>query len=406
MSLTNTLSQSVYDHFGDVTTNGGQLGLSFEAEFGASAALWTIDTRSLKSERYALRPTAGSLTVTLPPVSDASFEAGTGVQHGFRMCIKNISPVNSFDIVNSAAAPIVTLDPGFTATMNSTNDATVDNWRIFSLTSEDGTAPSAPVTMQDTYDNSGATTPKIQLDTTSGSVSIEDAPTYLPTLFSVSDSVGTAGHLVVKNTTPTTNTPAIELLSGTSTGSESLTLGKNATTSGAGSLTLTDGIKTLNNSKTSRALFGYNSLSHINGSNQLGTADSDPQYVHTMGKFSGITTSPSWNAITPVLEPNTSYTFVLRVIARDENPAGSNAYDSEIKGIISSNASVYRLRRSSRQRISTTATANGKYEGIEIRITAGGVVEIEIRAANEGPDGNATTMSFIWHLYLLGWTSA
>lgn len=404
MAYVNAGTTTSHNKRGDLTTNGGQLGYSYEAAVAANLDLINVHEKNIMVERYSLEPTGGDRVISLPPVSDAAFQNSTGVKAGFKLFVKNISDTNSLDL-NSGVNLIVTLEPGFTALLNSTNDATPNNWRIFGVLSENAVVPQ-DVTLQDAYDFSDATTSKIQLDETRGAIQVRDTATFLDDVFSVSNDDDSTNHFRVKNTTPTTDTPAIDLLAGTSNNPGSLTMG-GATSNADNSVTLSSG-KAVTNAENNSMLTSFELYTDINGVKQHGEADSDPFKIKYYGKVTGIDTSTVVPLFPSGLQFNTTYLYKLSIVGRDEvNTAETVSHIGELKGAILLDGTTSTL-----QVISETISYHPDAvliadEGVMTMGTDGAdILNITLEAPASGIDGETTTMTYVWELTLIGWSSA
>jgi len=309
---TNEYSLSRNELFGDFSTNGGQLGLSYDSVVAANVNLWDL---FFAAERYLLNPDADGRIVTLPTVGNVGFAAGTGAQHGYKVNIKNVSATNSLVINSNAGATIITLQPLESVVLiGSVNNA--DDWYIFGSLTE--SSSQSVETLQDAYNNSGPTDPKIALSLTNGSVNIQ-SPDGLNALkmFEVTNNVGgtIVDYFSVGNSIGAV-TPTIQMLSGVATNTNTIAIGRSIN-NGINSIAMSGNNNIFTNEFTDAIVQSYSQFTKFNGDTLEGTASSSPgQSIYFRSFNDGDTSQVITNT-----SNNTAYSF--RVVAVGKTPASA-----------------------------------------------------------------------------------
>lgn len=332
MSIVNPFSAIQQVHSGDLTVEGGQFGYAYDADVGADIALWSIFKGA---HRYFLTPTGATRTVTLPAVSAADNLAFTGVGHGHWLLIKNESATQSLVVENAGSTTIVTLLPT-TGVILGASENEANDWRIIDILTEASTAD----TLQSAYDNAGATDPKIQTSAANGGVTIQDAATFLDPIFAVQNDAGTFDHFTVGNATPGSDTPAIGMLGGSATATDTLAVGADSVASAANAITLSSGTNPVDNSTSGTLLSAFeNGYTRTSGGILEGTTKSNAHITEIFNQSLAVPVTGVGSvtaAIDTGLDDETTYFYDLWVTARDSDRTNTNdsSYIRQIKVVV------------------------------------------------------------------------
>lgn len=397
MALSNYFSGNLRNQHGDFTVGGGQMGLLYESNVTASGTLWGLYV----ADRYVLNPNAGGLELTLPVVSQAAFDNGTGVIHGHEIRLRNVS-VNAISIANSGSTQIVDLMPGITARLQaSANDA--NGWRIIEQTS--AVAPMyGDTNLQQAYLASATTDPQIQLDAINGGLKIWDAAGFNEDILKLANSDGSVTHFRVGNVTPGLDTASIEMLGGSATSNRALAFGTNTTTSGSGSISFSDGSSVIDNNVTSSALFSFNSFTYTDGGALFGTSNTDSFETTYLGKAENVPVAGAIVNLLADIPANTSLSYTVEILGRETNAAGSLTHGLRERGYISTAAATGTLRRTDTEKTNVPSAGLLQNPGNFVTNYAGGVLSVTITAPDYGVSGAGTEMTYVWKLKISAWT--
>ncbi|CAN0384307.1 unnamed protein product, partial [Ascophyllum nodosum] len=307
--MDNLYSNTLQEFNGDLTVNGGQLGLHREISISADITLWD---EFVGANRYVIDPTVDGLSVKLPVFNTTGRFSRELVMHGHAIWINNPS-LFTFNVTNETDDVVISLPPSTTVKLTASINE-VSKWRVFGIMKDDVAVPRV-VDIQDAYDNTAAGDSALVFTAAQGELDLVDAALPIGEMLSLynndkSSVYFSSGTRTVSGVTG----PYLQALSGSASAANSVAIG-GVNVSGSGSVGIVDtqGVYGLTGENT--LFFGYGNIQSQSGPSSIGNEQSDVLTKEITLKNESVTyLAVSDVVLIDTILPRTIYHFTLETM--------------------------------------------------------------------------------------------